>query len=145
MIILTFIYVAATICIKRQLEAVTSMSRSDHIHEPTVAPDSSRTCATGSANLRFSSDEAQRLSDLSKALSHPVRVQIIDILNRSESAVCVCEFERHFDLTQPTISHHLKKLRDAGLVQTEQHGLWVHYSLVPGALEPLHRLLSDLD
>lgn len=104
-----------------------------------------QTCATQSANLRFSADEAQRLADLSKALSHPVRVQIIDILSRSEGAVCVCDFERHFDLTQPTISHHLKKLRDVGLVQAEQRGLWVHYSLVSGALEPLRHLLHDLD
>jgi ArsR family transcriptional regulator len=74
-----------------------------------------------------------------------VRVQIVDILGRYGGEICVCDIERHFALSQPTISHHLKMLRDTGLIDSEQRGLWVYYRIKPGALDPLRALLNQLD
>ena len=62
-----------------------------------------------------------------KALSHPVRLRIVDLIRRGGGGICVCQFEKQFDLTQPTITHHLKILREAGLLRTEQKGTWVHH------------------
>jgi ArsR family transcriptional regulator len=104
-----------------------------------------KTCASIPTELRLSSEHAERIAALSKALSHPVRVQIVDILNRYGGEVCVCEIERHFDLTQPTISHHLRVLREAGVIDGEQRGLWVYYQVKPGVLDPLRHLLGVLD
>lgn len=79
-----------------------------------------------------------------KALSNPVRVQIIDLLHRYGGQVCVCDIENHFSLSQPTISHHLKVLRQAGLVEAEQCGLWVYYTVRPEAFTLPSALLHDL-
>lgn len=93
--------------------------------------------------LRLSEDDASRLADGFKALSHPVRLQIVDLLARFGGEVCVCEIERHFDLTQPTISHHLKVLREAGLIDGEQRGLWVYYRPVPDRIVRLAHLIQE--
>jgi ArsR family transcriptional regulator len=102
------------------------------------------TCATHKTQLHLAEPHAEQIADLFKALAHPVRAQIVLMLSRSGGEVCVCDIERHFNVSQPTISHHLKKLRDAGVVYAVQHGLWVHYSLVHGVLEPLREFLSGL-
>ena len=96
------------------------------------------------AALRLSAEEAADLVEGFKALGHPVRLQIVDLLSRYGGEVCVCEIERHFALTQPTISHHLKVLREAGLVDADQRGLWVYYHLRPGRIGALRALLDDL-
>ena len=75
------------------------------------------------------SEEIDRLSRVWKALGHPVRLKIMHILSASGGSVCACDVEARFDLSQPTISHHLRLLREAGLVMTEQRGSWVHYSV----------------
>jgi ArsR family transcriptional regulator, arsenate/arsenite/antimonite-responsive transcriptional repressor len=98
-----------------------------------------------------------------KALADPVRLSIVDFLHRPvynsctrEGAVCACDLEKHLGLTQPTISHHMKILVDAGLVEQAKQGRWVYYDLnrhafatVTGALgqyqsPPLDRPLDDL-
>lgn len=81
--------------------------------------------------------EAERLAAIAKALGDPVRVQLVDVLRRHAGKVCVCELVPLFDLSQPTVSHHLKVLRDAGLVGSERDGLWAYYYVVPGALDEL--------
>jgi ArsR family transcriptional regulator len=102
-------------------------------------------CGSTPTQLRFNPEQATQLANLAKALSHPVRIQVVDLLSRYEGEVCVCEIERHFSLTQPTISHHLKVLRDAGLIDADQRGLWVYYHLNRSLLEPLRALLIELD
>ncbi len=87
---------------------------------------------------------AQSWAGLFKALSHPVRVQILDILSRYEGQVCVCDLESQFDLSQPTISHHLKVLRQAGLVIAEQRGQWLFYRVQPKIIEDLSNFLTGL-
>jgi ArsR family transcriptional regulator len=77
--------------------------------------------------------KAQRLAVVAKALSDPIRLQLVDVLRRHAGKVCVCELTPLFDVSQPTVSHHLKVLRDAGLVDVERRGLWSFYYVIPQA------------
>jgi ArsR family transcriptional regulator, arsenate/arsenite/antimonite-responsive transcriptional repressor len=85
---------------------------------------------------------AERLAAIAKALSDPVRVQLVDVLGKAAGEVCVCELVPLFDISQPTLSHHLKKLRDAGIVGVERRGLWAYYFVHPEALKELSAWLS---
>lgn len=87
-------------------------------------------------------DHAQRLADVAKALSDPTRLQIVDVLRRHAGQTCVCDLEPLFDISQPALSKHLKKLRDAGLIGVERRGVWAYYYVDPEALEELTRWLS---
>jgi ArsR family transcriptional regulator len=87
-------------------------------------------------------DEAERLAVVAKALGDPVRVQLVDVLRKHAGKVCVCELVPLFDISQPTLSHHLKKLRNAGIVDSEKRGLWSFYYVKPEGLEVLERWLS---
>ena len=86
--------------------------------------------------------EAARLAELGKALSDPGCVSILDVLRRHASDVCVCELVPLFDASQPTPSHPLKKLREAGLAGVERRGLSAYYSSIPESLEALRSWLS---
>src|SRR4051794_38645671 len=86
--------------------------------------------------------DAARVAAIAKALSDPIRVQVVDVLRRHAWQVCVCELVPLFDVSQPTLSHHLKKLRDAGIVGVERRGLWAYYYVIPEALEELSAWLS---
>ena len=87
-------------------------------------------------------DAAERMAIVAKALGDPVRMQLVDILRKHAGKVCVCELVPLFELSQPTISHHLKKLREAGIVGSERQGLWAYYYVNPDALEELSTWLS---
>lgn len=80
-------------------------------------------------------DRALRLATVAKAIGDPIRLQLIDVLRKHAGKVCVCELVPLFDVSQPTLSHHLKKLRDAGIVDSEKQGLWAYYYVIPGALD----------
>ena len=97
--------------------------------EPIVYPDIERA-------------EAERLAEVAKALGDPVRMQLVDVLRKHAGKVCVCELVPLFDLSQPTVSHHLKKLRDAGIVGSERKGLWAYYYVEPKALDEIAAWLS---
>ena len=97
--------------------------------EPVVYPDVERV-------------QAERMAAIAKALADPVRLQLVDVLRKHAGKVCVCELVPLFDLSQPTVSHHLKVLRQAGLVDSERHGLWAYYYVIPDALEELAEWLS---
>jgi ArsR family transcriptional regulator len=97
--------------------------------EPVVYPDLQR-------------DEAARMAAVARALGDPVRMQLVDVLRKHAGRVCVCELVPLFDLSQPTVSHHLKVLRQAGLVGSERRGLWAYYYAIPGAVEELSAWLS---
>ncbi|HEX3805691.1 MAG TPA: metalloregulator ArsR/SmtB family transcription factor [Gaiellaceae bacterium] len=84
---------------------------------------------------------AEEIAALFKALADPTRVAIVNRLAAAEEA-CVCDLTAAFDLSQPTVSHHLKLLRDAGLVEAERRGTWSYYRLVPGAIERLRNVLG---
>jgi ArsR family transcriptional regulator len=85
---------------------------------------------------------ADRVAAIAKALSDPIRVQLVDVLRQHAGEVCVCELVPLFDVSQPTLSHHLKKLREAGIVGVERRGLWAYYYVVPEALKELSSWLS---
>jgi ArsR family transcriptional regulator, arsenate/arsenite/antimonite-responsive transcriptional repressor len=97
--------------------------------EPVVYPDVER-------------ERAERMGAVAKALGDPVRIQLVDVLRKHAGKVCVCELVPLFDLSQPTVSHHLKVLRDAGVVDSERRGLWAYYYVRPEALEELSKWLS---
>ena len=86
--------------------------------------------------------EAERLAIVAKALGDPIRMQLVDVLRQHAGKVCVCELVPLFDLAQPTVSHHLKVLREAGIVGSERQGLWAYYYVNPEALEELRAWLS---
>jgi ArsR family transcriptional regulator len=87
-------------------------------------------------------ERAERMAAVAKALGDPIRLQLVDVLRKHAGKVCVCELVPLFDLSQPTVSHHLKVLRDAGLVDSERRGLWAYYYVIPDALEDLATWLS---
>jgi ArsR family transcriptional regulator, arsenate/arsenite/antimonite-responsive transcriptional repressor len=97
--------------------------------EPVVYPDVER-------------DEATRMAEVAKALGDPIRLQLVDVLRKHAGEVCVCELVPLFDISQPTLSHHLKKLREAGIVDSERRGLWAYYYVRPEALKELSAWLS---
>jgi ArsR family transcriptional regulator len=83
-----------------------------------------------------------RMARVAKALGDPIRLQLVDVLRKHAGKVCVCELVPLFDVSQPTLSHHLKKLRDAGIVDSERRGLWAYYYVRPDALQELTAWLS---
>ena len=83
---------------------------------------------------------ADDLAEAFKALADPTRVAIINRLSTA-SAACVCDLTATFELSQPTISHHLRILRAAGLIEVERRGTWAYYRLVPEAIERLRHVL----
>jgi ArsR family transcriptional regulator, arsenate/arsenite/antimonite-responsive transcriptional repressor len=88
-------------------------------------------------------EQAERMAVVAKAIGDPIRMQLIDVLRKHAGQVCVCELVPLFDLSQPTVSHHLKVLREAGLVGSERRGLWAYYYVNPDALEELSTWLSS--
>jgi ArsR family transcriptional regulator len=87
-------------------------------------------------------DQAQATARVFKALADPARVRIVNLLATSPDPVCVCEFTQPLGLSQPTVSHHLKTLLQAGLLDREQRGTWAYYSLRPDALGGLAAALD---
>ena len=85
---------------------------------------------------------AEQLASTFKALSDPTRVAIVNRLATADE-VCVCDLTAAFDLSQPTVSHHLKILRDAGLVEAERRGTWAYYRLVPDAIDALREVFGS--
>ena len=85
--------------------------------------------------------EAEELAARFKALADPTRVAIVNRLGTADE-VCVCELNAEFDLSQPTISHHLKLLREAGLVAVTRRGTWAYYRLVPASIDELRVALT---
>jgi len=81
--------------------------------------------------------EANRMAEIAKALGDPIRLTLVDVLRKHAGKVCVCELVPLFDIKQSTLSHHLKKLRDAGIVDSERQGLWAYYYVKPEALKEL--------
>ena len=95
------------------------------------------TCCAPLGAPSLSDDQAQATAQLFKALADPARVKIVNRLARSEAPVCACEFIPALGLSQATVSHHLKKLTQVGLLEREQRGKWAYFSLNPQAAAQL--------
>src|SRR5436305_10276569 len=98
-------------------------------------------CAPLSA-AGISSEEADATAELFRALGDPARVRIVNVLATSGEPVCVCHLIEPLGLSQPTVSHHLKRLTDAGLLDREQRGRWAYFSLRPEATEKLSAVVD---
>ena len=94
-------------------------------------------CCGPLAAPTLSDDEARATAEVFKALADPARVRILNMLATSGEPVCVCNLITPLGLSQPTVSHHLKKLTDAGLLEREQRGKWAYFSLKPEAVDTL--------
>lgn len=99
-------------------------------------------CSCGDAAPGVSDAELTQHVERFKALSNPVRLRMVDLIHRGGGEICVCEFTEHFDLSQPTISHHLKVLRDAGLIRSRREGTFVYHRVVPQAFTGLSDLMA---
>jgi ArsR family transcriptional regulator len=104
-----------------ELAPKTKRAAGERCCEPVVYPDVDRT-------------QALRMAEVAKALG--------DVLRKHAGKVCVCELVPLFDISQPTLSHHLNKLRMAGIVDSERRGLWAYYYVIPDALNELSTWLS---
>jgi ArsR family transcriptional regulator, arsenate/arsenite/antimonite-responsive transcriptional repressor len=110
--------------VELELAPKTKRAKGERCCEPVVCPDVER-------------DRAVRMAEVAKALGDPIRLQLVDVLRKHAGKVCVCELVPLFDISQPTLSHHLKKLRQADLVDSERRGLWAYYYVKPEALDEL--------
>jgi len=103
-------------------------------------------CCTPHLAPRLDTAAARALSADLAVLAHPIRLQILDMLAQNDGHVCVCDLEAALPVKQPTVSHHLKLLREAGLIDAERRGLWAYYFVKREALAALRaRVLGALD
>ena len=100
-------------------------------------------CCAALAAPTLDEEEALATAELFKALADPARVRIVNVVATSAEAVCACELYEPLGLSQPTVSHHLKKLTDVGLLDREQRGKWAYFSLNREAVEKL-AVVADL-
>ncbi len=104
---------------------------------PVTAPPSAA-CCTPARGPVLSAQDAEGVARTLKALADPVRLRLLSILAaHDEGGACVCDLTEPVGLTQPTVSHHLKVLTEAGLVTREKRGVWAYYALVPGAVDAI--------
>ena len=109
-----------------------------------VAPiEEAVACCAPLGAATLSEDEAVATAELFKALADPARVRIVNRIATSGEAVCGCELEEPLGLSQPTVSHHLKKLVEVGLLEREQRGKWAYFTLKPDAVAKLG-IVADL-
>lgn len=105
--------------------------------------DESGACCPGLVTAPLDEDQAAELAKLFKALGDPVRLRLLSMIaSRAGGEVCVCDLTPAFDLSQPTISHHLKLLRQAGLIDCERRGTWVYYWVLPATFDRLATFLK---
>ncbi|MGQ0845513.1 MAG: ArsR/SmtB family transcription factor [Sporichthyaceae bacterium] len=100
-------------------------------------------CCSPMTREPLAADQATELAAAFKALGDPVRLRLFSLIaSHADGEACVCDLTGDFDVSQPTISHHLKVLRDAGLLTSERRASWVYYRVVPDALAALATLLA---
>lgn len=109
---------------------------------PVMQAPAGRCCVPAAPSVEPAA--AQRMANIFKTLADPTRIRIVSMLAQYSGQVCVCDIVDSFDLSQPTISHHLRALRDAGIIEAEKHGLWVYYSLKPEAFAAVTGFLTSI-
>ncbi|MGM9438822.1 ArsR/SmtB family transcription factor [Streptomyces murinus] len=109
----------------------------------TARASGSADCCPGLLTAPLDEVQAAELAKVFKALGDPVRLRLLSMIaSRAGGEVCVCDLTPAFDLSQPTVSHHLKLLRQAGLIDCERRGTWVYYWLVPEMTDRLAAILT---
>jgi ArsR family transcriptional regulator len=108
-----------------------------------LTPADSAACCSPLSAQPMTIAEAEQVAPLMKALADPVRLRLMSLVASHEGGeACVCDLNDAFNLTQPTISHHMKVLRAAGLVDREKRGVWVYYRIRPQALAAIGALIG---
>ena len=111
----------------------------------TLTPVEAVACCSPVTREPLSADAALRISPLLKALADPVRLRLLSLVaSHQDGEACVCDLQEAFDLSQPTISHHLKVLHEVGLLDRSKRGVWVYYRIRPAALADLAHLLGGV-
>lgn len=109
---------------------------------PLLSPDTSPTCCATVTESVISAEDAERTARIFKALGDPTRVRLLSLIAASDDEeACICNLTEPVGLSQPTVSHHMKQLVDAGLVTREQRGRWAYFRVVADALEQAARSL----
>ena len=108
-----------------------------------VLDTSTGACCEPLTQAALDVSQAETLAPMFKALGDPVRLRMLSLIASHQGGEsCVCDISPAFDLSQPTISHHLKVLREAGLLDCERRGTWVYYRVIPSVLEQLSAVLA---
>ena len=109
-----------------------------------LSPADSTVCCPPLSQVPLSADQARQVAPLLKALAEPVRLRLMSLVaSHPGGEACVCDLAGAFDVSQPTISHHLKVLHDAGLLDREKRGVWVYYRARTQALASLGALIGS--
>ena len=109
-----------------------------------LSPAETAACCPPLSREPLSAEQAGQVAPLLKALADPVRLRLMSLIaSHPGGEACVCDLTEAFDLSQPTISHHLKVLHEAGLVEREKRGVWVYYRALTEALAALGALIGD--
>ncbi|MCW2806311.1 MAG: transcriptional regulator [Marmoricola sp.] len=112
---------------------------------PLLTPTEAVACCSPLMKQPLSEDEAAQIAPLLKALADPVRLRLLSLVaSYADQEACVCDLNDAFDLSQPTISHHLKVLHEAGLLDRSKRGVWVYYRVRADALSALGALLGGV-
>ena len=108
-----------------------------------ISPVESAACCAPLTAAPLTMEQAEQVAPLLKALADPVRLRLMSLVaSRQGGEACVCDLNEAFDLSQPTISHHMKVLHEAGLVDRDKRGVWVYYRIRPQALASLGALIG---
>src|SRR4029078_1207872 len=111
----------------------------------TLTPVQTAACCSPLVSEPLDAARAAAIAPLLKALADPVRLRLLSLVaSHADGEACVCDLNDAFELSQPTISHHLKQLHEAGLLSREKRGVWVYYRVVPQALGDLAALLGGV-
>src|SRR4051794_17598366 len=110
-----------------------------------LSPREAAACCSPVTREALPADTAERIAPLLKALADPVRLRLLSLVaSHADGEACVCDLNDAFDLSQPTISHHLKVLHESGLLDRSKRGVWVYYRVVPDALADLGALIGGV-
>lgn len=125
------------------LTIVNTFARLPGVDKLAVLPERERgVCCPPTLKVR--PEKVEQLSEVLKALADPTRLQMVLALRDAGEAICVCDFTASFDLTQPTVSHHMSRLREAGLVEVTKRGIWSFYRLAADLPAATRRILEAL-
>jgi len=110
---------------------------------PVLGPAETAACCAPLTAQPLSLEQAEQVAPLLKALADPVRLRLMSLVASHQGGeACICDLTEAFELSQPTISHHMKVLHDAGLVDRDKRGVWVYYRVRPQALASLATLIG---
>jgi ArsR family transcriptional regulator len=111
-----------------------------------LTPVQTVACCQPLTKQPLSAEQAEQIAPLLKALADPVRLRLLSLVaSHRDGEACVCDLNDAFDLSQPTISHHLKVLHEVGLLDRSKRGVWVYYAVRPGALGSLAGLIGSVE